>query len=173
MNASPCDGFAAARVDAAEGTISPELARHLEGCVACMREVAALRSDLAALAPEPAPVPGPWLARNIRRAAEARRQGRRSRLVVFGPVAAAAAGLVLIVVAATGGGQIRAPADPSRTVAEAEAAPAAEAAGAAVEAWDLEGFDLDWDAGWGTGMDVVLAGADTAALERLAERLPQ
>lgn len=105
MNLS-CEPFVAGLVDAAGGRRpSPELEGHLATCEACRAELDALRADLARLAPEPAPEPGPWLAARIRAAAEHRRHRRLFAVLVGLPAVAVAASVILVVHLAPGAGQ--------------------------------------------------------------------
>ena len=102
MNAA-CEPFVADLVDAAEGRRpTPALTAHLEGCATCRAELETLHADLAFLAPEPAPEPGPWLAARIRGEAAKGRHRRTFALLALAPAATMVLTVALVLHVAPG-----------------------------------------------------------------------
>ncbi|RMG13436.1 MAG: hypothetical protein D6729_15025 [Deltaproteobacteria bacterium] len=123
-------------------------------------EAAAFREDVAWLRPPPSPEPGPWMARRVRAALEARRQRRfvfGFGAAVFGPGLAVAAVLLLF----WRGGAVQSP--PSLPRAEAPADMSALAADA------LPALDaLPWEQSPWTDPE-ALDSVEEALLDELAQ----
>ncbi len=168
----PCNQWAAACVDAAEGRPEEAFERHLESCVGCRTALEELRAGLELIEPEPAPVPGPWLANSIRKAAEERRERPPRRLVVLVPMAAAAGVLAGLFIISGRMSDLPAAHDgPDQAVASAERIEREPLPVDAVDL-DLETTHYAWDDEWGVGVDYLLAQANDDDLKRLVESLP-
>lgn len=170
-----CDSWAAACVDAAEGRMSDGFREHLEDCESCRGALLELREGIELLRPEPAPVPGPWVASSIRRAAEEQRERPPRRLWVFAPMAAAVGLLIVLATVSHEAGKesdIHEQAERGKLFEDTSSEPEGTVLNYPEEEPSMELSSYGWDDDWGVGVDGLLASAENEELTRLLESLP-